>query len=51
MQEYWYSQVIVYYKVNFENLKKQNNNMFFEQDETSSYTSKKNKELIRKIIW
>ena len=41
MQEFSYSQVLEYYKDNFENFKKQNKNMFFEQDGATSHTSKK----------
>ena len=41
MQEFSYSQALQYYKDNFENFKKQNKNMFFEQDRASSHTSKK----------
>ena len=51
MQEFSYSQALEYYKDNFENFKKQNKNMFFEQDVASSHTFKKNEEHIKKIIW
>ena len=45
MQEFSYSQALEYYKDNFENFKKQNKNMFFEQDGATSHTSKKIKNL------
>ena len=41
MQEFSYSQVLEYYKDNFENFKKQNKIMFSEQDGAYSHTSKK----------
>ena len=50
MQEFSYSQALQYYKDNFENFKKQNKNMFFEQDGASSHTSKKIKNLLEKLF-
>ena len=50
MQEFSYSQALEYYKDNFENFKKQNKNMFFEQDGATSHTSKKIKNLLEKLF-
>ena len=50
MQEFSYSQALEYYKDNFENFKKLNKNMFFEQDGASSHTSKKIKNLLEKLF-
>ena len=50
MKEFTYFQAFEYYKDNFENFKKQNKNIFFEQDGASSHTFKKNEEHIKKII-
>ena len=46
MQEFSYAQALEYYKDNFENFKRLNKNIFFEQD-----GHKKNKEILGKIIW
>ena len=50
MQEFSYAQALEYYKDNFENFKKQNKNMFFEQDGAISHTSKKIKKLLEELF-
>ena len=50
MQEFSYAQALEYYKDNFENFKKLNKNMFFEQDGASSHTSKKIKKLLEELF-
>ncbi len=50
MQEFSYAQTLEYYKDNFENFKKINKNLFFEQDGASSHTSKKIKKLLEKLF-
>ena len=50
MQEFSYSQALEYYKDNFENFKKLNKNIFFEQDGAPSHTSKKIKKLLEELF-
>ena len=50
MQELSNAQALEYYKDNFENFKKLNKNMFFEQDGASSHTSKKIKKLLEELF-
>ena len=50
MQEFSYAQALEYYRDNFENFKKLNPNLFFEQDGAPSYTSKKIKKLLEKLF-
>ena len=46
MQEFSYAQALEYYRDNYENFKKLNPNLFFEQDGAPSHTSKKIKKLL-----
>ena len=51
MQEFSYAQTLEYYKDNFENFRKINKNLFFEQDGASSHTSKKIKKFLETILF
>ena len=42
MKDFAYAQSLEFYKENYENFKKQNENLYFEQDGASCHTSKKN---------
>ena len=50
MQEFSYAQALEYYRDNYENFKKLNPNLFFEQDGAPSHTSKKIKKLLEKLF-
>ena len=50
MQEFSYSQVLEYYKDNFENFKIQNKNMFFEQEGPPHIHQKTIKALLEKLF-
>ena len=46
MRDFSYAQALEFYKDNYENFKKQNENLYFEQDGASCHTSKKIKVLL-----
>ena len=50
MTDFSYAQALEYYKENYEEFKKNNENLYFEQDGASSHTSKKIKVLIEKYF-
>ena len=50
MQEFSYAQALEYYKDNYDNFKKINKNLFFEQDGAPSHTSKKIKKLLENFF-
>ena len=50
MIDFAYAQTLEFYKEKYEDLKKQNENLYFEQDGASCHTSKKIKVLIEKYF-
>ena len=50
MQEFSYAQALEYYKDNFENFKKFNQNILFEKDGAPAHTSKKIKKLLEQLF-
>jgi len=51
LNEFAYAQVLLFYKDSYKELKKKlNNELYFEQDETSAHTSRTNKIVIEKLF-
>ena len=50
MRDFAYAQTLEFYKENYENFKKKNENLYFEQDGASCHTSKKIKVLLEKLF-
>ena len=50
MSDFSYAQALEFYKENYENFKKQNENLYFEQDGASCHTSKKIKSLLKNLF-
>ena len=50
MTDFAYSQALEFYKENYEDFKRQNENLFFEQDGASIHTSKKIRVLLEKLF-
>ena len=50
MKDFAYAQALNFYKENYEDFKKQNENLYFEQDGASCHTSKKIKPLLEKLF-
>ena len=50
MTDFAYAQTLEFYKENYEEFKRQNENLYFEQDGASSHTSKKIKVLLEKYF-
>ena len=50
MREFSYAQALEFYKENYENFKKLNENLYFEQDGVSCHTSKKIKSLLENMF-
>ena len=50
MKDFAYAQTLEFYKENYENFKKQNEKLYFEQDGASCHTSKKIKALLESLF-
>ena len=50
MTDFSYAQALEFYKENYEDFKRQNENLFFEQDGASCHTSKKIRVLLEKLF-
>ena len=50
MRDFAYAQALEFYKENYENFKKLNENLYFEQDGASCHTSKKIKSLLENMF-
>jgi len=50
MTDFAYAQTLEFYKEKYEDFKKQNENLYFEQDGASCHTSKKIKALLEKYF-